>query len=266
MPDFSCPQEFIAFANRLADASGEVIRRYFRQPFVVEGKDDLSPVTKADRDAERALRAMIEKTYPSHGIHGEEYGLTNASADYTWVLDPIDGTRAFVCGKPVWGTLIALLRKGKPILGVIDQPVLHERWIGAFGYPTTLNGKEIKTRACASLSEAVLNIAPQVYMEKYIGDLPAYRKLERKAKTTSVGGDCYVYGLLASGFVDVIVEQALKLYDFAALVPIIEGAGGMMTDWQGKVLDVNSAGYVLAAGDKRVGQEALKLIGKQDEV
>lgn len=261
----NCPKEFITFANRLADVSGEVIRRYFRQPFDVEGKDDLSPVTKADRETEKSLRALIEKEFPAHGIHGEEWGITNESAEYMWVLDPIDGTRAFICGKPVWGTLIALMRKGKPILGVIDQPVTQERWIGATGKPTTLNCKEIKTRACASLSEAVLNIAPQVYMEKYIGDLPTYRKLENKAKTTSIGGDCYAYGLLASGFVDVIIEQALKLHDFAALVPIIEGAGGMITDWQGQPLDMNSTGYVLAVGDGRVGHEALELIGQKDD-
>jgi len=260
MSDFVCPSEYLAFAHRLADASGAVIRRYFRQAFAVEGKADRSPVTVADRETEQVLRTIIGAAYPAHGIQGEEFGVTNAGAEFLWVLDPIDGTRAFSCGKPVFGTLIALLRDGIPVLGVIDQPILCERWIGATGHTTQFNGKDSRTRACAALGQAVAILSPNNFLDKEDGYLTAFRRVNDVCGTTSVGWDCYVYGLLASGHCDVIIEGPIKLHDFAALVPVVEGAGGMMTDWQGRALDARSDGLVMAAGDKRVGQEALSVL------
>jgi inositol-phosphate phosphatase / L-galactose 1-phosphate phosphatase / histidinol-phosphatase len=260
MSGWICPPEFPAIAHRLADASGEVIRRAFRQSFAVEGKEDLSPVTKADREAERVLRAMIEAEYPAHGIIGEEFGKTNAEAEFVWVLDPVDGTRAFACGKPVFGTLIALLHKDVLSLGVIDQPILRERWIGASGHQTLFNGKPCKTRSCASPGEAVAIISPNLLLEDPHIDLEPFRRMAKACKTYGNGCDCYGYGLLASGHCDLVVENDLKLHDFAALAPVIEGAGGIVTDWQGRALGLSSDGTIMAAGDRRAGRAALELL------
>jgi len=254
-----CLPEFIALAHRLAEASGEVIRRYFRASINVEGKGDLSPVTIADREAEQAIRALLAKERPNDGIWGEEFGKERMDAEYVWVIDPIDGTRAFVTGKPVFGTLIALMREGEPVLGIIDQPVLRERWIGALGHPTQLNGKECRVRSCPSLEQAVVNLSPNTSFETEKGMEP-FRNIARVCKTTSMGGDCYVYGLLASGFVDLIVETGLKLHDFAALVPVVTGAGGKVTDWHGQPLGMHSKGEVLASGDPRVAQTVVEIL------
>ncbi len=259
MPDPSCSSEFIQLAHRLADASGDVIRRYFRAPLAVEGKADLSPVTAADREAEQAIRAILAQERPDDGIWGEEFGNERMDAEYVWTLDPIDGTRAFVSGKPIFGTLIALLQKNEPVLGVIDQPILRERWIGAAGHPTQFNGTPCRVRSCSSLEQAVVNLSPNTALETEAGMEP-FRRLAKACKTTSTGGDCYVYGLLASGFVDAFAETCLKLHDYAPLRPVIEGAGGIISDWQGRPLTMKSKGEVLAAGDKRVWQEALERI------
>ncbi|MBW8743736.1 MAG: histidinol phosphate phosphatase [Sphingomonas sp.] len=215
-------------AGRLADAAGAAIRPFFRKPFAMEAKADLSPVTEADRAAEAAMRAILAGERPDDGVIGEEYGADRPDAERVWVLDPIDGTRSFVAGRPIFGTLIALLDRGKPVLGMIDQPISGERWLGAVGRASTLNTAPIRTRACARIDQAHL------------------------ATTTLWGGDCYNYGLLAAGHLDLVIEDGLKLYDFAALVPIVEGAGGAMRDWNGKALDMHSDGRVIAAGDARL--------------
>lgn len=237
----------ISFANELADAAGPIVRRYFRQGVAVDDKPDTSPVTIADREAESALRALIETRFPDHGILGEEHGSVRTDAERVWVLDPIDGTKSFISGVPLFGTLIALVERGAPVLGVIDQPISRERWIGARGHKSTLNGRPISTRACASLGAATLfATSPDMFKG---ADAEGFQRLKSAVKLARFGGDCYAYGLLAAGFVDLVVEAGLKPYDYAALVPVITGAGGGMTDWEGKPLTLASEGRVLACGD-----------------
>ncbi len=252
-------QELIDFAGALADAARPVIRRHFRTPVTVETKPDATPVTIADRDAEAAMRDLIEARYPDHGIIGEEHGTVRADADWCWVLDPIDGTKAFIAGKPVFGTLVALTRGGEPVLGIIDQPVLEERWLGAAGQPTLFNGQPTRTRPCAELSLAILNTTTP---EMFEGDDAArFAALGAAARMTQYGGDCYAYGLLASGFIDLVAEAQLKPYDFAALVPVITGAGGAVTDWRGKEMRLDSDGRIVAAGDPALLPAAIEALG-----
>jgi inositol-phosphate phosphatase / L-galactose 1-phosphate phosphatase / histidinol-phosphatase len=238
----------IALAIRLADAAGAAIRPFFRSGFDHEAKADASPVTEADRAAETAMRRILDAEAPRDGIIGEEYGRSREGASRQWVLDPIDGTISFMAGRPIFGTLIALMEGGFPVLGIIDQPVAGERWIGATGVATTLNGRNVRTRPCRELSHAVLaSTGPQ-----YFDDHSAEHFMALAAKTsrrTVWGGDCYNYGLLAAGHLDLVVEAGLKLHDLAALVPVVEGAGGMMSDWDGEPLHEGSAGHVIALGD-----------------
>jgi inositol-phosphate phosphatase / L-galactose 1-phosphate phosphatase / histidinol-phosphatase len=254
----ACPPDLIALAHRLADASGPVIRRHFRTPFDIVEKADQTPVTIADREAEEALRALIKSARPDHGIIGEEFGNERTDARHVWVLDPIDGTGSFASGKPVFGTLIALLEDGVPILGVIDQPITGERWIGARGHATTLNNKPVRTRACPGLKMAWLDsTSPDLFSKQ---DGAAFQRLAEATLRTRWGTDCYAYAVLATGFVDLVCETGLKLYDFAALIPVVEGAGGVITDWSGKPLDRHSKGHVLAAGNARVHAEACRVL------
>ena len=251
--------EYLTLALRLADAAGEVIRPYFRQLLTVEDKPDLSPVTAADRAAEQAMRSLIEDRFPGHGIIGEEFGRLRENAELVWVLDPIDGTKSFISGVPLFGTLIALARHKRPILGIIDQPVSRERWVGAAGRPTTLNGAVVHCRECAALDGATLfATTPDMFKE---ADAAAFARASRAAKLTRFGADCYAYGLLASGFIDLVLEASLKPYDFCAMVPIVEGAAGVATDWLGRALDLDSDGRVLVAGDRRTHRAALELLG-----
>lgn len=248
----------IAFANELADAAGEIVRRYFRRGVAVDDKADMSPVTIADREAETALRTRIERRFPDHGILGEEHGSVRADAERVWVLDPIDGTKSFISGMPLFGTLIALVEHGFPVLGVIDQPISRERWVGARGLRSTLNGAPIATRACPALGAATLfATTPDMFRG---ADAQAFQRLKSAVKLARFGGDCYAYGLLAAGFIDLVAEASLKPYDFAALVPVIVGAGGSMADWRGKPLGLASEGCVLACGDPRLADAARGLL------
>ncbi|PIM98898.1 Inositol monophosphatase [Handroanthus impetiginosus] len=258
---------FTDVGNHLADAAGDVIRQYFRKSFDILDKEDLSPVTIADQAAEESMVKIIQENFPSHAIYGEENGwrCKEDFADFVWVLDPIDGTKSFITGKPLFGTLIALLHKGKPILGIIDQPVLRERWIGLSGRRTTLNGQEISTRSCSQLSKAYLyTTSPHLFS----GDAEvAFTRVRNKVKMPLYGCDCYAYALLASGFVDLVIESGLKPYDFLSLIPVIEGAGGVITDWKGHELfweassKAKAASFnVVAAGYKGVHQEALNTL------
>jgi histidinol phosphatase-like enzyme (inositol monophosphatase family) len=245
-------------AARLADASGAVIRRYFRAGVDADDKPDRSPVTVADREAESAMRALLAAEAPGHGIVGEEHGRENEGAELTWVLDPIDGTKAFLAGKPIFATLIGLLHRGRPVLGVIDQPVISERWVGAAGRPTTLNGAPVRVRACPGLDRArVSTTGPQYFDDE---GRRAFDRVAARAKLLSYGGDGYQYGLVACGSLDLVIEAGLKLHDFAALGPVIEGAGGVVTDWQGRALGAGSGGDVLAAGDARAHAEAMRAL------
>jgi inositol-phosphate phosphatase / L-galactose 1-phosphate phosphatase / histidinol-phosphatase len=250
--------DFIALANRLADAARPVVKKYFRTPVAVDVKDDDSPVTIADREVEAVMRALIRETFPGHGILGEEHGSENTGADYVWILDPIDGTKAFITGKPSFGTLIALAHRGRPILGVIDQAILGERWLGGDGVPTTLNGQPARVRACDDLAKAyAYTTGPEHFCRT---TLPAWERVAARVRQPRYGCDCYAYALLASGFVDLVVEAGLKPYDFAALVPVIESAGGTITDWQGHPLTTASDGRVCAAGDTRLHAMALGVL------
>lgn len=251
-------QNFTALAAQLADAARPEIMSRFRTGIQADVKSDSSPVTEADRASERAMRTLINATFPDHGILGEEYGSENLDAEYVWVLDPIDGTNSFVTGKPLFGTLVALCHNKIPIVGVIDAPGVNERWIGAKGQPTTLNGQPVKTRSCSDLSSSWLYATtPAMFKD---ANETAFKRLSAAAWRTVYGGDCYAYGLLASGHVDLVCEASLGTYDFCALAPVIEGAGGIITDWYGKALTLDSEGRVLAAGDKALHQKALQTL------
>ncbi len=244
----------IALAHALADVAGAIARRYFRQRIAVEDKPDLTPVTAADREAEAAMRRLIAATFPAHGVIGEEDGPSRADAEYVWVLDPIDGTKNFISGIPLFGTLIALAREGRPVLGVIEQPVLRERWLGVAGRPSTLNGAPVRARACAALEQATLfSTTPDMFRG---ADAAGFERLRARVKLARYGADCYAYAQLASGFIDLVVERDLKPYDYCALAPVIEGAGGAMRDWEGRPLDLGSDGRVIAAGDPRLLEPA----------
>ncbi len=248
----------IAFAQRLADAAGMAIRPYFRAPHGLEMKDDESPVTLADRAAEQAMRALIEAERPTDGIIGEEFGARAGTSGRQWVLDPIDGTRAFISGRPIFGTLIALVAGGWPMIGVIDQPIARERWIGAVGRATTFNDAPAATRACAALGDALLaTTSPALFDD---GQLHAFEHLDAAVRSTVLGGDCYNYACVASGWLDVVVEAGLKLHDFAALAPIVEGGGGRMCDWHGDPLTADSNGEVIAAGDPARVDEIIEML------
>ena len=250
--------ELAAFSEQLADAAGRVIRPYFRQPITIDTKSDKSPVTIADRAAEKAMRELISAQYPSHGIYGEEYGIDRADAEYVWVLDPIDGTKAFITGMPVFGTLIGLMHRGQAILGIIDQPISHERWLGVTGKPTMWNGQVIQTRKDRTVDTAVLyTTATDMYPAE---DLKSFDRLRGQVPLIRYSADCYAAGLLASGFVDLVVECGLKLYDYVALIPVIEGAGGVVSDWAGAPLGFDSDGRMLAAATPRLHSEAQEIL------
>jgi inositol-phosphate phosphatase/L-galactose 1-phosphate phosphatase/histidinol-phosphatase len=235
----------IALLHRLADAAGDVIRPHFRNLAAVETKADASPVTAADRAAEAAIRRVLAAERPDDGIIGEEYGEDRAHAARVWVIDPIDGTRAFVVGRPLFGTLIALLEDGVPVLGTIDQCIARDRWIGTPA-GTTLNGAVVTTRTCTTLGAAHVGTTSPYHFD----DPDAFQRVRGAARDVIYGGDCHNYGLVAAGHLDLVVESGLKIYDWAALVPIVHGAGGAMTDWDGAPLRAGSDGRVIAAGDR----------------
>lgn len=253
----------LACAHDLADSAGAAIRPFFRQALSVENKSDggaFDPVTAADQAAERAIAERLAARFPDHGMIGEEYGETRPGARYQWIVDPIDGTRSFIMGLPTWGTLIALLDSGEPVLGMMDQPFTGERFFADdeaayLRFEGTSRG--LTTRACRSLAEAVLSSThPDLFespRERRILD-----RLKGDARMTRYGGDCYAYCLLAAGHIDLIVEPGLKSYDIAAIIPIIERAGGRVTTWSGG--PATAGGDIVAAGDPRVHDEVLRLI------
>ena len=254
-------QKDIELALRLADAAGAEIRPLFRAEWSQEKKADNTFVTEADRAAEAAMRQIIELECPDDGIVGEEYGVRNESAGRQWVLDPIDGTTSFIAGRPIFGTLIALLQDGWPVLGVIDQPVAKERWVGVVGQGTTFNGKPVRTKPCRELGDAVLaTTTPHQFSGE---DVDAFMGVAKSVAERKIiyGGDCYNYGLVASGHIDIVIESGLQLYDYAALVPVVEGAGGTMSDWQGNPVDAGSDGRVIALGDPARLDDVLEAMG-----
>jgi myo-inositol-1(or 4)-monophosphatase len=258
--------DFEAFVERLATISGEAILPFFRSAIGVEDKGrgaGFDPVTAADRAGEAAMRRLINETFPGHGIVGEEYGSENAGSEFVWVLDPIDGTRAFITGLLAWGTLIGLLRAGHPAYGVMHQPFTRERFSGDGGsarYRGPHGDKRLRTRNCASLDQAVLSsTSPRLFQER---DLTAFEAIEARARHTRFGGDCYAYCMLAAGHIDLVVEPGLQPYDVVALIPIVEGAGGVITTWSGE--PASNGGHIIAAGDRRVHAEALELLNSRE--
>lgn len=241
-------QEFAQLASQLADAAGEIIKKYYRQPFDIEQKGDDSPVTIADREVELRIRDIIEEARPDDGIYGEEFGIKDSKNGLSWVIDPIDGTKSFMIGRPTFGTLIALCENDVPKVGVIDQAISGERWIGISGEATTLNGTPVTSRPCKTLEEAIIcSTSPSMF-----NGMPAYYEYFHTGKMKHGmvwGGDCYMYGLLASGHLDMTIEADLSPYDFAALVPVVEGAGGLICDYNGQPLTLKSDGRVFALGD-----------------
>ena len=256
----------LAFAHRLADAAGEVIRPYFRKAIEVVDKSKFGPkplfdpVTEADRNAETVIRDLIKSEFPLDGILGEEHGSEPGTSGRTWIIDPIDGTRAFITGRHTWGTLIALCEDGVPLLGIIDQPVLRERFVGVPGRAelTSPDGsRSLTTRACATLSTAVVSTThPWGYFNR--NERAAFEQVCEKARMSYFGGDCYGYALLAMGFIDVIIEGRLAPWDVAALIPVIENSGGIVTDWAGNRFA--NGGNVIAAGDVRVHAEVVRML------
>jgi myo-inositol-1(or 4)-monophosphatase len=266
--------DFAAFVERLAQISGEVILPFFRSAIGAEDKSHgavFDPVTEADRAAEAAMRRLIGQTFPAHGVIGEEYGMDRPDAEYVWVLDPIDGTKSFISGLPTWGTLIGLMHRGRPVYGMMAQPFTRERFYGdgkraklrtlaptrGDAPPSEWMTRTLHTRSCASLTEAtLLTTSPLLIRDG--ADRTAYLRVESRARLPRYGGDCYGYCALAAGFVDLIVETNLKTHDVVALAPIIEGAGGVITTWDGG--DVAKGGNIVAAGDVRVHDEARRLL------
>lgn len=223
----------------------------------MERKGDASPVTIADQEIEAAMVAYLRRNLPEHGILGEEHGDVNVHAEWVWVLDPIDGTKSFITGRATFGTLIALAHWGQPVLGIIDQPITEERWVGCAGKFTTFNNTPCNVRAQVAIDEA---IAATTTPAQWTHDWPAHQRFTQKVKSMIYGGDCYSYGMLACGFVDVIAEADLKPYDFMALVPIVQGAGGAISDWAGAPLSITSEGKVLAATGAALLAQALAVL------
>ena len=250
--------EHLALAIELADEARALVRPHFRSRLSIEEKSDGSPVTEIDKAVEARLRQRIRARFRDHGIIGEESGAEHGNADWVWVLDPIDGTQSFILGKPTFATLIGLMFQGKPVLGVIEHPALGDRWVGAEGSPTSFNGAPARVRGCARVADAALSTTGPNWFST--DELAAFDRVRGVAKVQHWGGDCQAFGLIASGFIDLVIESSHHLHDFCALVPVLEGAGGIMTDWAGRALGAGSGPRVIAAGDHRVHAEALALL------
>lgn len=258
------PIDFSHFVNELATLSGQAILPFFRSSIAAEDKSrggDFDPVTEADRAGEAAMRQLIARTFPTHGIVGEEFGSEREDAEYVWALDPIDGTRAFIAGLPIWGTLIGLSRRGRPCFGMMHQPFTGERFFGNCGSATYRGPggeRRLMTRRCASLKDAVMaTTSPKLFS----GDeLRAYDRVESVTRLARYGCDCYAYCMLAAGHIDLVIESGLKSYDIVALIPIIEGAGGIVTAWDGG--SAARGGSIVAAGDRRLHAAAVKLLSR----
>ncbi len=246
------------FCKWLADESGKIIKHYWRTEISIESKSDSSPVTIADKKAEEFMREMIMKKFPNHGILGEEFGEHNPNAGYKWVLDPIDGTKSFICGTVTFGTLIALTKNGKPILGVINQPILNEFLIGD-NYKTELNGKRVNVRECNNLSDAVLLTTDQLNIEKY-QNIKNFDNLVHKVKLYRQWGDCYGYYLVTTGYADIMIDPIMNVWDLMALIPIIRGAGGTITDYYGN--DPLKGNSIVATGSK-IHKEVIELLNDE---
>jgi len=253
--------DFSSFVDQLASVSGETILPFFRTTLAIENKKPggFDPVTAADRAAEDVMRTIIRKQFPEHGILGEEYGAERTDAEYVWVLDPIDGTKSFIAGMVAWGTLIGLTRFGEPVFGMMHQPFTRERFTGDGGaarYRGPGGNRELRVRACAGLSDALLFTTSPLLMNK--SDRADFMGVENAVKLSRYGGDCYAYCMLAAGQIDLIIETEIKPHDIVPLMPIITGAGGIVTTWENG--PAQAGGRIVVAGDKRVHQAALEML------
>jgi myo-inositol-1(or 4)-monophosphatase len=252
------PEDDLRVAQALADAAAARSMPLFRTPLAVIAKADESPVTRADREAEQAMRDILGARRPADGIYGEEHGQERLGAERVWVLDPIDGTRSFITGSPLWGTLIALLRGGTVELGVVDMPVLGERWIGRRGLGATRNGQAVRVRGCTALEDArIVTTSPDIFDA---AGWSAFERLSRRCAMRRFGGDCYGYAQLAGGTIDLVVETGLQPYDYLGPAGLIEAAGGVVTDWRGWPLGRRAVGRVIAAATPELHRLALELL------
>jgi myo-inositol-1(or 4)-monophosphatase len=256
--------DFASFVGQLASAAGETILPFFRTALAIENKQagSFDPVTAADRAAESAMRALIRKTFPGHGIIGEEYGAEQTDAEYVWVLDPIDGTKSFITGMVAWGTLIGLMRFGEPVFGMMSQPFTHERFSGDGGaahYRGPAGDRELRVRECGSLDDAILSTTSPLLMGA--ADRAAFKRVEDAVKLSRYGGDCYAYCMLAAGQIDLVIETEIKPHDIVPLIPIITGAGGVVTTWDNG--PAQNGGRIVVAGDKRVHEQAMEILRKR---
>tara|TARA_Y100000741_G_C18141201_1_gene513206 strand:+ start:24 stop:800 length:777 start_codon:yes stop_codon:yes gene_type:complete len=250
--------EFVSFANLLADLASKKSMEYFRKKLNVENKDDESPVTIADKETEEIIRDEIRKNYPNHGILGEEYESENLDSEFIWVIDPIDGTRSYIAGHKDFGNLISLLHNNKPVIGIINCPAHNERWVGIENTKTTCNGKEVLTSDINKIENAYLFTSGIYFYE------PVFRKgfetIKNKSKYFRLGGDCYMYGMLTSGLIDIVIEDTLKAHDYMALINVVEGASGKITDRYGKPITLQSDGSLIASSSSELHDEIIKII------
>ena len=250
--------EYLNFANRLADEAGIISMDYWRTSLDVENKSHQNPVTIADKKTELKLRSMIEKEYPDHGILGEEFESINPEAEFIWVIDPIDGTRSFIAGHKDFGTLIALLHNNLPIVGIINCPIHQERWVGVNGRKTTMNNLEVNTSKITSLNQGYFCTSGLYLEDDHFKK--SCDKIINKTKYYRLGGDCYMYGMVASGLIDIVLEDTLKTHDYMALIPVIEGAGGVVTDKYGSPVNIKSDGSIVASANKILHKEIIDII------
>ena len=251
-------EDLVQLAHSLADCARQKTLPLFRTPLEVMAKLDDSPVTVADRSAGASMRQLLGAKVPSHGILGEEHGRERMDAEYLWVLDPIDGTKSFITGSPLWGTLIALLHWGQPVLGLVDMPVLGERWLALQGRAAVCNGQPVRVSTCQSLAQArIYTTSPDAFKP---AEWAAFDALSRSCALRRFGGDCYSYAQLAGGYIDLVVEAGLQPYDYLAMVSLIQSAGGVMSDWNGQPLGVGSDGRVVAAATPELHAQALLVL------
>ena len=251
--------DLVSFANHLSNESGKIIKQYFRKSLDIYNKEDESPVTIADKNTELKIRDLISKKYPNHGIFGEEFEDKNVESEYLWVIDPIDGTRSFIAGHKDFGTLIALLHNKKPIIGIINCPIHEERWVGINGQQTTMNGQKVNTSDKQNLAQSYLSTTG-LYMFDNDNFKKGFEKIIDKTRYHRFGGDCYNYGMVASGFIDIVIENMLKVHDYMALIPVIEGAGGKITDKFGKMINFDSDGSVVVSANDKLHTQLIDII------
>ena len=250
--------EFVKFANLLADSASQTSMKYFRTKLEVDNKDDESPVTIADKETEKIIRDEIRKNFPNHGILGEEYENENLESEFIWVIDPIDGTRSYIAGHKDFGNLISLLHNNQPIIGIINCPAHNERWLGIKDVKTTCNGKNVLTSGIKKIENAYLFTSGVYFYEPFFRK--GFETLKEKTKYFRLGGDCYMYGMLSSGLIDIVIEDTLKAHDYMALINVVEGAGGKISDKYGKPITLQSDGSLIASSSPQLHNEIINII------